>query len=77
MMNSPRYTIFLSKDNKTGTIRYGFKDEKTTAEEYAKDGKCFGTPLYGLGNGFLIIENAADAITVCALLNQIEKNTTK
>lgn len=76
-MNVPRYTIFLSKDTKTGTVRYAFKDEKTTAEEFAKDGKCLGTPLYGLGNGFLIIENAADAITVCALLNQIEKNTSK
>lgn len=76
-MNAPRYTIFLSKDNKTGTVRYAFKVEKTTAEEIAKDGKCFGTRLYCLGDGFLIIENAADAITVCALLNQIEKNTSK
>ena len=73
-MKAYRWTIFPSKDSKTGTLRYLFKDEKTTAEEFAKDGKCFGTPMYFVGKGFLTIENAADAITVCSLLNELEKN---
>jgi hypothetical protein len=71
---SQRYTIFPSKDNKTGLLRYAFKDEKARVE----DGKSFGVHLYSYDNGlFLIIENAADAITVCALLNHIETTSTK
>ena len=76
-MNPNRYTIFQSKDKKTGGIVYAFKDEKVTAEEIAKDGKCFGTPLYFMQNTFLIIENADDAITVCSLLNHIENKASK
>ena len=74
---SQRYTIFPSKDNKTGVLRYAFKDEKPMSEE-VRDGISYGTRLYCFTNGsFLIIENAADAITVCSLLNQIENNSTK
>lgn len=74
---SQRYTIFPSKDNKTGVLRYAFKDEKAQADN-GKAGVCYGTSLYSYNNGlFLIIENAADAITVCALLNHIETNSTK
>ena len=73
-MKAYRWTIFPSKNASTGTIRYLFKDEKTTAEDFAKDGKCLGTPMYFIGKGFLTIENAADAITVCSLLNEIENN---
>jgi hypothetical protein len=73
---SQRYTIFPSKDNKTGVLRYAFKDEKADANKPSNDRMSFGTSLYSYDNGlFLIIENAADAITVCALLNHIEKNT--
>jgi hypothetical protein len=71
---SQRYTIFPSKDNKTGVLRYGFKDEKANADK-PKDALVHGTALYCIGHTFLLIENAADAITVCALLNHIEKNT--
>jgi hypothetical protein len=73
---SQRYTIFPSRDNKTGVLRYAFKDEKADADKASNDRLTFGTSLYSYDNGlFLIIENAADAITVCALLNHIEKNT--
>jgi hypothetical protein len=71
---SQRYTIFQSRDNKTGVLRYGFKDEKANADK-PKDALVHGTALYCIGHTFLLIENAADAITVCALLNHIEKNT--
>jgi hypothetical protein len=73
---SQRFSIFPSKDNKTGVLRYAFKDETPRVE----DGKSFsfGVNLYSYDNGlFLIIENAADAITVCALLNHIENTSTK
>jgi len=76
-MNPNRYTIFPSKDKTTGGLKYAFKDEKIHAEEIAKDGKSFGTPLYCINSTFLIIENAADAITVCSLLNHIENKSTK
>ena len=75
---SQRYTIFPSKDNKTGLLRYAFKDEKADADKPSSDRLSFGTSLYSYNNGLiLIIENAADAITVCALLNHIETNSTK
>ena len=76
-MNPKRYSIFPSKDKTTGLLKYAFKDEKIQAEEIAKDGKCFGTPMYCIGSTFLIIENAADAITVCSLLNHIENKSSK
>jgi len=73
---SQRYSIFPCKDSKTQVVRYGFKDEQADADK-PKDGLVYGTPFYCLGKGFLFIENAADAITVCALLNQIETNSRK
>jgi hypothetical protein len=73
---SQRYSIFPSKDNKTGVLRYGFKVEKAN-EDKPKDALVHGTALYCIGNTFLIIENAADAITVCSLLNHIETTSTK
>jgi hypothetical protein len=70
-MTYKRYSIFLSKDNKTGQVSYAFEDAQAEAEMH-------GTRLYCFPNGcFLTIENAADAITVCSLLNQIEKTSSK
>jgi len=68
---SQRYSIFPCKDSKTQVVRYGFKDEQADADK-PKDGLVYGTPLYYFGKGWLFIDNAADAITVCALLNHIE-----
>ncbi len=68
---SQRYTIFPSRDNKTGVLRYAFKDEQVS-EHNPEDGIVYGTALYCFGKGWLFIDNAADAITVCALLNHIE-----
>jgi hypothetical protein len=73
---SQRYTIFPSKDNKTGVLRYLFKADKAD-EDKPNDAITYGTAVYCIGNNFLIIENAADAITVCALLNHIETTSTK
>jgi hypothetical protein len=74
---SQRYTIFPSKDNKTGVLRYFFKHENPDADKTKNGGICYGIQCYCMPNGsFLTIENAADAITVCALLNHLEKNYT-
>ena len=72
---SQRYTIFPSKDKETGVLRYFFKHENPDADKTKNGGICYGIQCYCMPNGsFLTIENAADAITVCALLNHLEKN---
>jgi hypothetical protein len=73
-MSNTRYSIYPCRDKKTDVIRYAFRDEKPQLENE----QHIGVHLYTFDNGIsLIIENAADAITVCSLLNRIKSTSTK
>lgn len=65
-MSTPRYSILPSK--KDGVTRYLFRDHREPTPETIAKATTYGMTVMYYADGFFI-ENAADAVRFCQLLN--------